>query len=594
MPELRYLKQLREKLDAYFDEEDLRTLCFDLGVQYDNLPGRAKVYKARELVALFAQNGRIPQLVAYCAKNRPNIPWTYQARFFLCYKRHAATDNELAIYLHQALSEQGHHVFIDQNMRAGTAWLDEIDQQIKASDFLLVLLSPESANSEMVQTEVYRAYEYSKQQGFPQILPVRIRYEGLLPYSIAAFVNPHQYVTWQGEGDNQLVAQQILQAINGRLPKQKNIDTSTFAAPKLVLCEDGQLITDGKQHQPPLPEFDPRFLEELDIPGEAVRLNDKFYVERDTDALLKRQITRPGSIITIRAPRQTGKSSLLVRGTHHARKHTSVINLDVQRIDRSHLASLESLLHYLANFIVYKLHLNPQEVIKAWQSPLGPQDKLTYLMEDYVFPAARSAILLAIDEADRLLETPFYEDFFSLLRSWHNSAAHDERWEKLIIVMAISTEPYLLIANTNRSPFNVGLKLYLKDFTTEQVRDLNRRHGSPVRPANFPEFMTLLNGHPYLTRKALYTLVTEKMAWADFMAMAARDEGPFSDHLRRQQWLLRNEPQLQTALKQILHAGRCNNETARFHLLRMGLIAASGDSCASRCHLYHLYFRDKL
>jgi hypothetical protein len=152
----------------------------------------------------------------------------------------------------------------------------------------------------------------------------------------------------------------------------------------------------------------------------------------------------------------------------------------------------------------------------------------------------------------------------------------------------------LLIADTNQSPFNVGLKLYLKDFTAEQVQNLNQRHGSPVRLRYFPEFMALLNGHPYLTRKALYCLVTENLTWSDFMSVAATNEGPFGDHLRRQQWLLRNEPKLQAALKQIVGHDRCDDEIARFRLLRAGLITATGDVCICRCRLYHSYFKDNL
>ncbi len=54
-----------------------------------------------------------------------------------------------------------------------TNWLEEIDRQLKASDFLVVLLSKESADSEMVQAEVHRAYEYRKLQDRPRTLPVR-------------------------------------------------------------------------------------------------------------------------------------------------------------------------------------------------------------------------------------------------------------------------------------------------------------------------------------------------------------------------------------------------------------------------------------
>lgn len=56
------LTRLRQQLIAGFDEEELRTLCFDLGVDYDGLPARGKGGKARELVLYFWRRGQIADL----------------------------------------------------------------------------------------------------------------------------------------------------------------------------------------------------------------------------------------------------------------------------------------------------------------------------------------------------------------------------------------------------------------------------------------------------------------------------------------------------------------------------------------------------
>jgi hypothetical protein len=162
------------------------------------------------------------------------------------------------------------------------------------------------------------------------------------------------------------------------------------------------------------------------------------------------------------------------------------------------------------------------------------------------------------------------------------------------LVLVISTEPYLLIDDVSQSPFNVGLKLELADFSEAQVRDLNRRHGSPVAEPYLAQLMTLLNGQPYLTRKALYTLVTERVTWPNLLQVATSAQGPFGDHLRRHHWGLRDKPQLQKALAQVIHSNRCSDELALFRLLRAGLIKGSGDVYTCRCDLYRLYFKDKL
>lgn len=70
-----YLVNLRRILTERFDESELRTLCFDLGIEYENLPGLGKADKARELVAYSERHDHISDLVRVGKKQRPDIPW---------------------------------------------------------------------------------------------------------------------------------------------------------------------------------------------------------------------------------------------------------------------------------------------------------------------------------------------------------------------------------------------------------------------------------------------------------------------------------------------------------------------------------------
>lgn len=55
----------------HFDEEDLRTLCFDLDVGYDDLPARGRRNKARELIAYLKRRGRLRDLVELLNEEHP-------------------------------------------------------------------------------------------------------------------------------------------------------------------------------------------------------------------------------------------------------------------------------------------------------------------------------------------------------------------------------------------------------------------------------------------------------------------------------------------------------------------------------------------
>lgn len=70
--EVEKLRELRDCIVLHFDNVELRTMCFDLGVNHDDLEGEAISDKARELVLRLNRQGRCDELVKYCQRKRPN------------------------------------------------------------------------------------------------------------------------------------------------------------------------------------------------------------------------------------------------------------------------------------------------------------------------------------------------------------------------------------------------------------------------------------------------------------------------------------------------------------------------------------------
>jgi hypothetical protein len=71
-----YRVLLHQILSERFDEEELRTLCFYLGIKYEDRPGRGKTAKARELVAYLERHGLIPDCIEVGRRLRTDICWT--------------------------------------------------------------------------------------------------------------------------------------------------------------------------------------------------------------------------------------------------------------------------------------------------------------------------------------------------------------------------------------------------------------------------------------------------------------------------------------------------------------------------------------
>jgi len=202
-------------------------------------------------------------------------------------------------------------------------------------------------------------------------------------------------------------------------------------------------------------------------------------------------------------------------------------------------------------------------------------------------------LLWVMDEVDRLFTTPYANEFFGMLRSWHNQRAYDPRaaWSRLTMVLSYSSEAHLFITDVNQSPFNVGTRLGLADFTFEQFTELNERYGYPLKDAGeIAQCFKLLGGQPYLTRRGLNEMASRSIDFKAFEAQACKDEGPFGDHLRRILFSLAQDPTLCNVVRNVL-AGRHTAATEEFYRLRSAGIVA-GDSARDmhpRCQLYERY-----
>ncbi|MCA9968482.1 MAG: hypothetical protein KC423_29760, partial [Anaerolineales bacterium] len=62
-------------LDLHFNESEIDRLCFDLGIDFENLPDKTKVEKARELILYCKRNGRLNDLQTEVREKRSHVEW---------------------------------------------------------------------------------------------------------------------------------------------------------------------------------------------------------------------------------------------------------------------------------------------------------------------------------------------------------------------------------------------------------------------------------------------------------------------------------------------------------------------------------------
>jgi hypothetical protein len=68
-------RALRQLLEHYFNISELRTLCFDLHIEYENLAGDRKADKTRELIEYAERYARMDELLTVCRRLRPHVNW---------------------------------------------------------------------------------------------------------------------------------------------------------------------------------------------------------------------------------------------------------------------------------------------------------------------------------------------------------------------------------------------------------------------------------------------------------------------------------------------------------------------------------------
>ena len=501
-------------------------------------------------------------------------------KVFISYKRNVEPDEPLALRLCEALREHC-EVFIDQKMPVGTDWAERIQAELETCDYLIPLLSEHSVHSEMVEAEIRTAHHRRKAgAGKPGILPVRVAYRAPFEYPFSAYLDPLSWAIWESETDTESLIEELLTAIAGG---ELSIAGSA-AKSKIVMPPEPVDLPR------PRPSADPIRLE---LPSGTVDPESKFYIAREGDALCQTDIANQGITITIKAPRQLGKSSLLVRTMERAKAADKTMAfLDFQLLDRGTLESPESFFRNFCHWITDELDL-ADEVDRFWEARLGHVQRCTRYFKRHVLHEVNGPLVLAMDEVDRMFDCPFRRDFFGMLRSWHNSRRPGNEWKRLDLALVISTEPYLLIDDLNQSPFNVGRVIELDDFTPDQVRDLNARHGRPLSEIQLTRLMSLIGGHPYLVRRALYLIASGQMDTELLMANAARDDGPFGDHLRRHLFRFRDKPDLRQAMAQIVAHNTCSDDLLFFRLRGAGLARRAGSDVVPRYGLYAIYFRER-
>jgi hypothetical protein len=229
------------------------------------------------------------------------------------------------------------------------------------------------------------------------------------------------------------------------------------------------------------------------------------YIVREADKELLDAV-KAGYFCYILTSRQTGKSSLMVRTASNLQE-SGVLSVIIDLSDRD-TTSTNTQQWYLAQVLDIAEQLGLHEDYLDWwqkQSQWGVVRRFTQFLTQIVLKKTSQPIVIFIDEIDSTLSLPFNcDDYFAMIRALYNKRAIDPTLKRLTFVLLGVASPSDLITDARRTPFNIGTRIELTDFTTQEAQpltcDLARDQKLAVKMLENILFFT--GGHPYLTQKA--------------------------------------------------------------------------------------------
>ena len=489
---------------------------------------------------------------------------------FLSYQRDADPDEHIASAIAGALAD---HALT-------------LESEPEKADALVVLISEASAHSELLLAEIESVWNRAPGSR-PVIVPVRVDYDEPLAYPLSEYLGEIPALHWTQGSDTSRLASALLARLQGSRSAGALYSTA-YRVPSTEYRVPG---TEHRVHTlRPAPRARPR----LEMPEGTMDPQSAYYIERPEDDVALRGIAQQGVTLTIKGPRQMGKSSLLARTMARASQiGKRIVFLDFQLVDGAALADGDLFFRQFCTWITDELDIENQ-LEAYWNQPLSSGQRCTRYVGRHILKSVDGPLLLAMDEVERVFDTPFRSDFFSMLRSWHNDRAVKPLWRNLDLALVTSTEPYQLIENLNQSPFNVGEVISLTDFTEPQVEELNARHGGLLLSKHLRTLMDVIGGHPYLIRKSLYLIATNRVSPEVLLTTASEENGPFGDHLRYHLFRLHRQADLVEGVRQVLAAKRCEDEGIFWRLRGAGLVRRTGAEVVMRCRLYEDFFRRHL
>lgn len=226
---------------------------------------------------------------------------------------------------------------------------------------------------------------------------------------------------------------------------------------------------------------------------------EHLYVERQADVQLRsiiKEMQRPGYVLVAR---QMGKTNLLFNAKRTLEnKDRLFVYVDLSNLYTEERDCYRNVINNVIEPNINLFETIEEEIEKIRSKNLPPHNEYSRSLRT-ILNFFKGDLIIILDEIDALKSVDYSDNIFAQIRSNYFSRTNFPVFERLTYVLSGVIEPTELIKDRNKSPFNIGDKIYLDDFTKDEHNIFINKSKLEIDDKISNEIFNWTNGNPRLT-----------------------------------------------------------------------------------------------